>query len=110
MIEAYAIVLFLGTGLVWFLTGWQNVRLFRAFRDRYPQVANQEIPFAFDDQMSHPEKAFFFYRKRAADLLRNEPSLWRLRRQFIRLSVLSIVVPVVGFLPLLIIAVVRSGR
>jgi len=105
---AYAFILLLATLLLWYVTTWQNLRLLRAFRDRYPQVAREEIPYAFEEWPRHPEKTFFFYRRRAAELASRDPELWRLRRQFIRLSVLSLLIPALGTVPIIIATIVRS--
>jgi hypothetical protein len=105
----YPLSLFFATGFIWFLMAWQNWRLLCAFRERYPQIAQREIPYVFDSRQ-HPEKIFFFFRRRAADLLRGDAALWRERRRFLILSVLSVLVPVLGFLPLFIYAFVMSQK
>jgi hypothetical protein len=75
---------------VWFTlivtTVIQNNRLFRRFRERYPQVAEREIPYAFDN-FRHPEKAIYFFRKRAVETLRADPDLWRERQRFVALVI-----------------------
>ena len=109
MSAIYSLILFFATGVVWFLMALQNSRLLCAFRERYPQIAQQEIPYVFDT-WRHPEKTLFFFRRRAAELLRADTTLWRERRRFIILSVLSVLVPVLGFLPLFIYAVIMSKR
>jgi len=65
-------------------TAIQNGRLVELFRKRYPQVAQREIPSVFDN-WRHPEKAIFFFRKRATDMLRSAPELWRERQRFVEL-------------------------
>jgi hypothetical protein len=105
----YPLALFFVTGLVWFLTAWQNSRLLCAFRERYPQIAQREIPYVFD-RWRHPEKAIFFFRRRAVELLREDAGLWRERQRFMTLSALSVLVPLLGFLPLFIYAVIMSQR
>ncbi len=67
----------------------QNGRLWRMFRERYPQIAEREIPFAFN-QWRHPEKMIFFFRKRAVEILRSDPSLWRERQFFVTLVVVTL--------------------
>ena len=67
----------------------QNSRLLRLFRERYPQVAQREIPFVFDN-WRHPEKAFYFFRKRAVATLRADPELWRERQRFVALTIATI--------------------
>jgi len=68
----------------------QNGRLLKMFRERYPQIAQREIPFIFDDKWSHPEKAIFFFRKRAVDILRPDPNLWRERQRFVALVIVTL--------------------
>lgn len=65
-------------------TAIQNRRLLRLFRERYPQVAQKEIPFVFDN-WRHPEKAIYFFRKRTVETLRADPQLWRERQRFVAL-------------------------
>ena len=67
----------------------QNERLLKMFRERYPQLARQEIPWVFDN-WSHPEKAIFFFRKRAIDILRTDPILWRERQRFVVLTIVTV--------------------
>ena len=70
-------------------TAVQHSRLLRLFRDRYPQVAQKEIPFVFDN-WRHPEKAIYFFRKRAVETLRADPQLWRERQRFVALAVATV--------------------
>jgi hypothetical protein len=109
MSAIYPVILFFATGLVWVLMAWQNSRLLCAFRERFPQIAQREIPYVFD-YWRHPEKTFFFYRRRAVEILREDPALWRERRRFIILSVLSVAVPVLGFASICIYALIMSQR
>ena len=67
----------------------QGSRLLRMFRDRYPQIAQREIPYVFD-HWQHPEKAIFFFRKRAVEILRPDPRLWRERQRFVALTFITI--------------------
>jgi hypothetical protein len=67
----------------------QNGRLLKMFRDRYPQIAQREIPYVFDN-WRHPEKAIFFFRKRAVEILRPDPSLWRERQRFVMLTFITL--------------------
>ncbi len=64
----------------------QNNRLLRLFRERHPEVAQMEIPFVFDN-WRQPEKAIYFFRKRAVVTLRADPQLWRERQRFVALVV-----------------------
>ena len=70
-------------------TAIQGGRLIKIFRERYPQIAQREIPFVFDN-WNHPEKIFFFFRKRAVDILRPDPSLWRERQRFVVLVMVTL--------------------
>jgi hypothetical protein len=70
-------------------TALQNGRLLRMFRERYPQIAQREIPYVFDN-WRHPEKAIFFFRKRAVEILRPDPSLWRERQRFVLLTFITL--------------------
>jgi hypothetical protein len=65
----------------------QNIRLLRVFRNRYPQLAQKELPAARDD---YREKAFYFFRKRAIAALRPHPDLWRERQRFVILAIVTI--------------------
>ena len=65
---------FVGTCLLWAFTVIYNSLIFRAFRRGYPEAAAREIPFAFDTS-ANPEKAFFFFRHKAVELLRPDPVL-----------------------------------
>ncbi len=109
MIDIYPIILFLATGILWFFTALQGRRLLRSFRERYPQIAQREIPYAFDKQR-HPEKALFFYRRKAGEILREDTALSRSRRRFIQLSLFSVLVPALGFLSLAIFTVIMSRQ
>ena len=98
MSSIYLFTLFCTTAALWFITWLYAHRLLHSFCARFPVVAQREIPYAFDRWFAHPEKAIFFFRRRAAEILRNDPSLWRQRRTFIFLSVLSVLIPVLGVL------------
>ena len=89
------------------LTVWQNHRLFRKFRAKYPEVAAREIPWAFS-YFAHPEKGNFFFRKQAVALLRNDEDLWRERRLFVCLCYISATVPLLGFVAMLLYAMLSS--
>lgn len=76
-------------GILCIATAVQNHRLLKMFRERNPQVAQREIPFVFDN-WRHPEKAMFFFRKRAVEILRQDPNLWRERQRFIALVIITL--------------------
>ena len=69
-------------------------RLFSSFRTKYPEIAQKEIPYVFDDSHQHPEKMIYLYRKKALPVLRLDPELWRLRRQVLILTILAFGLPV----------------
>jgi hypothetical protein len=96
--------------VLWGITVWYSHRLGHAFCDGFPAVAAREIPFAFDRWFAHPEKAIFFFRRRAAEIIRTDPGLWCMRKRFIALSVASLVFPLCWFIPLFIYAVVMAKR
>ena len=62
----------------------QGGRLLRMFRDRYPQIAQREIPQVFNN-WRHPEKTIFFFRQRAVEIIRPDQDLWRERQRFVAL-------------------------
>jgi hypothetical protein len=102
MIDIYPIILMLLVMLVWVFTARQNGKLMKAFWDRLPKVAAQELPGTLD---RHPEKFIFFFRRRAAEVLRRDEILWKMRQRLVLWVVLSLLTPVLGMLPLLILAV-----
>lgn len=100
----YPLTLFISTCLLWAFTVFYNMRIFRAFRKKYPDVAAREIPFAFDNS-GHPEKAWFFFRRKAVEVLRGDPVLWPMRQRFLRLTLLSLILPLLGFFSLFFYAI-----
>jgi len=102
------LILFCTTAALWFIIWLYAHRLLHRFCARFPAVAQREIPYAFDRWFAHPEKAIFFFRQRAAEVLRDDPSLWRQRRSFILLSVLSVLIPVFGFLAIGVVALMET--
>ncbi len=81
---------------VWLACFIQSHRLFYKFREKYPDVAGRDIPHAFETR-ENPEKLFYFFRRKSLELLRSDPELWGLRQQVKLLTILSIIVPPVGF-------------
>ena len=110
MSGTYPFLLFCSTAGLWFTTAWYSHRLLHAFCRRFPAEAQREIPYAFDSWTAHPEKAIFFFRHRAAEILRADVSLWRQRQRFILLSVLSIVVPPLGFTSISVFALIEMHK
>jgi hypothetical protein len=98
MNEAYQ---FLAVALaVWFACFIQSHRLFYKFRAKYPDIAQREIPRAFETY-EHPEKLIYFLRRRSQDVLRDDPELWGLMLQVRILAILSVLVPPAGLVFLL---------
>jgi hypothetical protein len=102
--------LFCVTGAVWCVTCLCASRLLCAFRERFPSVAAREIPYAFDRWFNHPEKTVFFFRRRAAEVLRGDPLLWRLRQRLMLLYFLSILIPLLGFMSIGIVAFLETHK
>jgi len=103
MSEIYPFSLFILTGVIWVATGIQSHRLFYNFRSRYPDIARQEIPFA-NDFMAHPSKFIYFFKKTSIPTLKADPEIWSLRKQVKVLCILSLAVPITGFVIMLCIA------
>ncbi len=101
MIDTYPIILMFVIMLVWVITARQNGKLVKAFWDRLPKVAAQELPGTLD---RHPEKFILFFRRRAAQVLRGDEVLWKMRQRLVLWVVLSLLTPVLGMLSLLILA------
>jgi len=106
----YPFALFCTTGALWLLTWLYAHRLLHRFCARFPDIAQQEIPYAFDRWFAHPEKAIFFFRHRAAEVVRDDPSLSRERGRFMLLAVLSVLIPVLGFLSIGVVAIVQTQK
>ena len=85
----WLIVVLCGWVVLCIATAVQNSRLWRMFRARYPQIAEREIPFPFE-QWRSAEKMIFFFRKRAVDVLRIDARLWRERQIFVSLVVVTV--------------------
>ena len=107
MSAIYPLILFFATGFVWVLLAWQNARLVHLFWQRLPHIAYQELPVTLD---RHPEKMFFFFRRRAVEVLRGDELLWRERQRFLFLFALSVLVPVLGFVSIGIFAYIESHQ
>jgi hypothetical protein len=110
MCGIYPFTLFCATAAIWFATWLYAHRLFHRFCARFPAVAQQEIPYAFDRWFAHPEKAIFFFRRRAAEVVRDDPLLSLQRRRFILLSLFSVLIPVLGFLAIGVVAFIETDR
>jgi hypothetical protein len=107
--EVFAFCIFLLVCTVWLACVVQSHRLFYRFREKYPEVAKAEIPHAFE-MNAHPEKFFYFFRRKSVELLRNDTTLWPLRQQVKILTILSGVIPLIGFLSLVILGIFLASR
>ena len=110
MSGTYPFLLFCVTGVVWFTTVWYAHRLLHAFCRRFPSEAQREIPYAFDRWTAHPEKGIFFFRHKAAEIIRGDPLLWRQRQRFIFLFALSLLIPVLGFVSIGVVAFIETHK
>ncbi len=88
-------------------TASQNSRLLRLFRERYPQVAQREIPYVFDN-WRHPEKAIYFFRKRAVGTLQADPQVWRERQRFVALVIATIAFWLAGAVTICVLGILLT--
>lgn len=65
-------------------TVFQGSRLLRRFRKRYPAIAARELPMAWNN-LADPRRVAFFLGKRAVEVLRPLPDIWRERQLFVTL-------------------------
>jgi len=72
----------------WILILIQSHRMFYIFRTKYPEIARKEIPDAFKIY-ANPGKFIFFFRKKNITLLRNDHTIWQIRKQILLLFFLS---------------------
>lgn len=104
----------LSVGGVWHCLFLEAHAPFHAFRERYPQEAHREIPFAFS-KMSHPGKFFYFLRKRARVFLesKHDKELLEQRTTVIRLLMAALGIPFMFMLLmvcfLLVLNFIRPG-
>jgi hypothetical protein len=94
---------------VWLACFIQSHRLFYKFREKYPDIAERDIPHAFETR-ENPEKLFYFSRRKSAEVLRDDPELWGLRQQVRLLTILSIIVPPVEVAALVRAVMVLANR
>jgi len=107
VIDYYPIILMLGTGCVWICTARKGNHLLVTFWERLPQIAEQELDRAVGRSIKN---GLFPFRHRAAEVLRGDDILWRLRQRFLFWATLSLLVPVLGFLGLAAIAILGSRQ
>jgi hypothetical protein len=95
MSAIYPLILFFATGFVWIVTARNGNRLIETFWQRLPHVAQRELDSVIGRSIRN---GLFPFRRRAAEVLRGDEVLWRLRRRFLFWAMLSLLVPVLGFL------------
>jgi len=88
-------------------TSIQGSRLLRLFRERHPQIAQREIPHVFDN-WRHPEKAIFFFRRRAREILQPDPTVWRERQRFVALSLATLGFWIAGMIAICILGILLT--
>jgi hypothetical protein len=81
-------------------------RLLYLFKNKYPDVVRKEIPLAFEG-VRHPEQVFYFYRRRAAEVLKSDDRLLRLRRRLIVVTWLALAIPLPS---LIVVAMIIRAR
>jgi hypothetical protein len=104
MSELYPVTFFFLIALIWLVTALHAHRMGNTFVRKYPAEAGREIPYAHS-KMRHPEKLFYFFRRKSVALLRGDPELWRMRQQLILLIAVSFLLPISLFTILLVIAI-----
>lgn len=104
--EIIPIALFSLTGIIWLLLWIQSHRLLFKFRKKFPDIAERDIPYAFNDAIRHPEKFFYFIKKGNIEKLSKDIEIAKLRRQVVILFRMSYLVPLLGSLLLLIFVLI----
>ena len=107
MIDYYPVVFMFATGFVWFVTVRKGNRLIETIWQRLPHVAQQELDSVVGRSIKN---GLFPFRHRALEVLRGDAILWRLRQRFLFWALLSVLVPVIGFLPLFVFAAIMSHK
>jgi hypothetical protein len=102
---ALALGWFAISGSVLWAMAFVSQRLLLQFKRKYPDVAEREIPHVFEG-LRHSEQFLYFYRQRAAEVLKNDIILLGLRRQLFVLTWLALVVPI---LSLVVLAMIVRG-
>jgi hypothetical protein len=88
----------LNVSLLWAMA-FVSQRLLHQFKQKYPDVAEKEIPNIFEG-IRHPEQFLYFYRQRAAEVLKDDEMLLKLRRQLFVLTWLALAVPIPSMIAL----------
>lgn len=96
-------ILFIFTCCSFVAAAIQNAKLYRVFIAKHRVEAEKLIPFAFSP-IRHPEKLLFFFRKSSLPLLRQDAEVWKQRQRLKLLLIISLILPICGFMSLLIYA------
>ncbi len=86
--------------ICWIVVFIQSHKMFYLFRKNYPEIAKKEISFAFEP-FAHPDKIFFFFKKKNQAIIKNDIELWKLKNKtqiFLNISLISLVIIVTIFL------------
>src|SRR6266540_5476003 len=108
MSNLYPVVFLIAIAGTWFLTAWQNHKLYRAFLAKYPKEAEKFVPFA-SSKTRHPEKVIFFFRRTSLPILKADSTLWK-QRQRLKLLLIFSVLPPFACLVLLALRAVAEAR
>ena len=95
MIDCILVVLMCATAVVWICTARQCHILIESFWVRLPHLAARELDSVIGRSVRN---AMFPFRRRAAEIFREDEILWRLRQRFLFFATLSFLVPLGGFL------------
>jgi len=77
----------------WVLLIIQSHKLLFLFVKKYPDIAKNKIPYAFE-RFADPGKIIFFFKKENLQILKADKEVWRLRQQTKILMFLSVLSPV----------------
>ena len=87
-IKTMIILMFNLIVIAWGLTALQGHKMFFMFLRKYPDISSKELPISFV-QIAHLQKYFYFFTKRAQNILRNDEALWKEWKRFLYLCVAS---------------------
>jgi hypothetical protein len=109
MSVAYPVTLMVVIDAVWLALFIQSHRLLYKFRAKFPEIARRDIPHAFEPSQ-HPEKFFYFFRRKSLETLQSDTELWGLRQQVKLLGILALLVPPAGFALLVFVTILLLRR
>src|SRR5262245_54058225 len=101
------ILLMAATAFVWIFMARQIHVLIETYWARLPRIAARELDSVVGRSVKN---AIFPFRRRAAEILRSDEVLWRLRQRALFWSALSVLVPTLGFLSIGVIALIESKK